>query len=134
MTLPRERLAYSSPFTRPPLKLPGNGRMIVWTVVNVEEWEITRPMARQLSQPPMGQTPIPDMPNWTWYEYGMRVGFWRLIRALERRGRRPDHVDQRQGLRNLSGGRRARPATRDGNSWRTATCRCRSSRSRTSGR
>ena len=54
MMLPRDRLAYSSPFTRPPLKLPGNGRMIVWTVVNVEEWEITRPMARQLSQPPMG--------------------------------------------------------------------------------
>jgi hypothetical protein len=36
MMLPRDRLAYSSPFTRPPLKLPGNGRMIVWTVVNVE--------------------------------------------------------------------------------------------------
>jgi allantoinase len=86
MTLPRDRLAYSSPFTRPPLKLPGSGRMIVWTVVNVEEWEITRPMARQLSQPPMGQTPIPDLPNWTWYEYGMRVGFWRLMRALERAG------------------------------------------------
>jgi allantoinase len=82
MTLPRERLGYSSPFTRPPLKLPGKGRMIVWSVVNVEEWEITRPMARQLSQPPMGQTPIPDMPNWTWYEYGMRVGFWRLLNAL----------------------------------------------------
>jgi allantoinase len=58
--------------------------MIVWSVVNIEEWEITRPMARQLSQPPMGQTPIPDMPNWTWYEYGMRVGFWRLMRALAR--------------------------------------------------
>jgi len=60
--------------------------MIVWSVVNIEEWEITRPMARQLSQPPMGQTPIPDMPNWTWYEYGMRVGFWRLMRALAKAG------------------------------------------------
>ena len=37
MTLPRDRLAYSSPFTRPPLKLPGNGRMIVRTDVNVED-------------------------------------------------------------------------------------------------
>ena len=84
MKFPRERFDYSSPFTRPPLKLPGNGRIVVWTVVNIEEWEITRPMARQLSQPPMGQTPIPDMPNWTWYEYGMRVGFWRLMRALKK--------------------------------------------------
>jgi peptidoglycan/xylan/chitin deacetylase (PgdA/CDA1 family) len=63
--------------------------MIVWSVVNIEEWEITRPMARQLSQPPMGQTPIPDMPNWTWYEYGMRVGFWRLLKALEAAGVTP---------------------------------------------
>ena len=84
MTLPRERFDYSSPFTRPPLRLPGKGRMIVWTVVNVEEWEITRPMARQLSLAPQGQSAIPDMPNWTWYEYGMRVGFWRLMRALEK--------------------------------------------------
>jgi allantoinase len=89
MTLPRERLSYSLPFTRPPLRLPGNARMIVWSVVNIEEWEITRPMARQISQPPMGQTAIPDMPNWTWYEYGMRVGFWRRKRALADAGVTP---------------------------------------------
>ena len=81
-TYPRDRFNYSSPFTRPKLKLPGKGRIIVWSVVNIEEWEITRPMARQLSIAPQGQSVIPDMPNWTWYEYGMRVGFWRLMRAL----------------------------------------------------
>jgi allantoinase len=89
MQFPRERFDYSSPFTRPPLKLPGNGRIVVWTVVNIEEWEITRPMARQLSIAPQGQSVIPDMPNWTWYEYGMRVGFWRLMRALETAGVTP---------------------------------------------
>src|ERR1700676_5245713 len=89
MPLPRERLAYSSPFTRPPLRLPGGARMAVWSVVNVEEWETTRPMARQLSQPPGGQQSVPDMPNWTWYEYGMRVGFWRLMRALAAAGVTP---------------------------------------------
>jgi peptidoglycan/xylan/chitin deacetylase (PgdA/CDA1 family) len=83
-TYPRDRFSYSSPFTRPRLKLPGKGRMIVWSVVNIEEWEITRPMARQLSIAPQGQSVIPDMPNWTWYEYGMRVGFWRLMRALKK--------------------------------------------------
>jgi hypothetical protein len=31
MTPPRERLSYSSPFTRPPLKPPGKARMIVAT-------------------------------------------------------------------------------------------------------
>lgn len=89
MTLPRQRLSYSSPFTRPPLRLPGAARMIVWSVVNIEEWEITRPMARQISQAPMGASAIPDMPNWTWYEYGMRVGFWRLLRALREAGVTP---------------------------------------------
>jgi len=84
-TYPRDRFAYSSPFTRPPLRLP-KGRMIVWTVVNIEEWEITRPMARALSQPPQGQFAIPDFPNWTWYEYGMRVGFWRFLDTLRSRG------------------------------------------------
>jgi allantoinase len=83
-TYPRDRFSYSSPFTRPKLKLPGKGRIIVWSVVNIEEWEITRPMARQLSIAPQGQSAIPDMPNWTWYEYGMRVGFWRLKRVFER--------------------------------------------------
>ena len=87
-TYPRDRFAYSSPFTRTPLRL-AKGRMIVWTVVNIEEWEITRPMARALSQPPMGQFAVPDFPNWTWYEYGMRVGVWRLMRALHDAGVTP---------------------------------------------
>src|SRR5215470_16348330 len=89
MTLPHDRLAYSSPFARPPLRLPGNARMVVWSVVNVEEWEVTRPMARQLTQPPGGHQTVPDMPNWTWYEYGMRVGFWRLLRAYAAAGVTP---------------------------------------------
>jgi peptidoglycan/xylan/chitin deacetylase (PgdA/CDA1 family) len=63
--------------------------MVVWSVVNVEEWEVTRPMARQLTQPPGGHQPVPDMPNWTWYEYGMRVGFWRLLRAFAAAGVTP---------------------------------------------
>ena len=89
MTFPRERFDIRRRSHDRRVKLPGKGRIVVWTVVNIEEWEITRPMARQLSQPPMGQTPIPDMPNWTWYEYGMRVGFWRLMRALDKAGVTP---------------------------------------------
>lgn len=88
-TLPRDRFGYSSPFTRPPLKLPGSGRMILWSVINIEEWEITRPMPRQLSIAPMSGSIIPDMPNWTWYEYGMRVGFWRLAEAYAKAGITP---------------------------------------------
>jgi len=36
--------------------------------------------------PPFGQPLLPDLPNWSWHEYGMRVGFWRIAEALERFG------------------------------------------------
>jgi peptidoglycan/xylan/chitin deacetylase (PgdA/CDA1 family) len=29
---------------------------------------------------------LPDLPNWSWHEYGMRVGFWRMFKALKDRG------------------------------------------------
>ena len=32
--------------------------------------------------PPMGQPLLPDVPNWSWHEYGMRAGFWRQFKAL----------------------------------------------------
>jgi peptidoglycan/xylan/chitin deacetylase (PgdA/CDA1 family) len=34
--------------------------------------------------PPQGQPQQPDHPNWSWHEYGMRVGFWRLKKVLQR--------------------------------------------------
>jgi peptidoglycan/xylan/chitin deacetylase (PgdA/CDA1 family) len=87
---PRDRIGYSSPFTRPPLRTADGTRLIIWPVVNIEEWEIERPMPRHASPPPGGVTgAIPDMPNWTWHEYGMRVGFWRLLEAFEKRGIKP---------------------------------------------
>jgi len=36
--------------------------------------------------PPMGQPMLPDVPNWAWHEYGMRVGFWRFLETLSSRG------------------------------------------------
>src|SRR5579871_4275004 len=80
--VPRGRLPYSAIVDRPPLKLPGGARMVVWTVVNVEEWGIERAMPRTVLPPPMGQPLLPDLPNWAWHEYGMRVGFWRFVEVL----------------------------------------------------
>ena len=79
---PAERVPYSAIVDRPPLKLPDGGRIAVWTVVNVEEWSIERPMPRTVLPPPYGQPLLPDLPNWAWHEYGMRVGFWRLVEVL----------------------------------------------------
>jgi peptidoglycan/xylan/chitin deacetylase (PgdA/CDA1 family) len=80
--LPRERVPYSAIADRAPLRLPGGARMAVWTIVNVEDWGIERPMPRTVLPPPMGQALLPDLPNWAWHEYGMRVGFWRLFDCM----------------------------------------------------
>jgi peptidoglycan/xylan/chitin deacetylase (PgdA/CDA1 family) len=76
------RIPYSAIVDRPPLKLPKGGRLAVWTIVNVEEWSIERAMPRTVLPPPFGQPLLPDLPNWSWHEYGMRVGVWRIFDAL----------------------------------------------------
>jgi allantoinase len=86
---PVERSAYSAIVDRPPLRLPQGTRLVVWPILNVEVWEIERPMPRQALTPPTGVSLQPDVPNWSWHEYGMRVGFWRLHAALARFGIRP---------------------------------------------
>jgi len=86
---PRERIAYSAIVDRPVLDLPEGVRMPVWVIVNVENWDIRRPMPRAVLPPPMGNPLVPDVPNWAWHEYGMRVGFWRLMEALKRRAITP---------------------------------------------
>ena len=87
--LPRDRVPYSAIVDRPKLALPGGARVVVWTIVNLEVWDIARPMARQVLPPPTGVTQLPDVPNWTWHEYGMRVGFWRFHALYERLGIKP---------------------------------------------
>ncbi|HZO02970.1 MAG TPA: polysaccharide deacetylase family protein [Burkholderiales bacterium] len=86
MKLPKERIAYSAIVDRAPLKLPGDARLAVWTIVNVEEWAIERNMPRTVLAPPYGQPLLPDLPNWAWHEYGMRVGYWRFHEVLARFG------------------------------------------------
>jgi peptidoglycan/xylan/chitin deacetylase (PgdA/CDA1 family) len=87
--LPRERLDYSPIVGRPPLRLPDGIRLVLWPVLALEEWDIARPMARTVIPPPQGQLVVPDVPNWTWHEYGMRVGFWRLRRMYQALGISP---------------------------------------------
>ncbi|MBI4611100.1 MAG: polysaccharide deacetylase family protein [Candidatus Rokubacteria bacterium] len=84
MRHPRERYDYSATVDRKPLKLPKGARVAVWTIVNVEEWDIEKPMPRTVLSPPQGTGGIPDVPNWAWHEYGMRAGFWRLKAALDK--------------------------------------------------
>jgi peptidoglycan/xylan/chitin deacetylase (PgdA/CDA1 family) len=76
------RVPYSSIDSRPKLALPGDARVAVWTIVNVENWSPLGAMPRAVLPPPMGQSLLPDIPNWAWHEYGMRVGFSRFLDVL----------------------------------------------------
>jgi peptidoglycan/xylan/chitin deacetylase (PgdA/CDA1 family) len=82
--LPTERFAYSAITERPRLALPGGARLAVWVIVNVEEWNPLEPMPRTVLTPPAGGSPMPDVPNWAWHEYGNRVGFWRMLEVFDR--------------------------------------------------
>src|SRR5215831_10267656 len=84
--LPTERIPYSAIKDRPPLLLPDGARLALWLIVNVEHWNAREAMPRTVLSPPAGGSPIPDVPNWAWHEYGNRVGFWRMFEVLDHLG------------------------------------------------
>jgi allantoinase len=86
---PRDRLPYTAAVDRPALALPDGKAVAIWPIVNVENWLIDHPMPRQVLVAPTGAALQPDIANWAWHEYGMRVGFWRLLEAFRSRGIRP---------------------------------------------
>jgi peptidoglycan/xylan/chitin deacetylase (PgdA/CDA1 family) len=86
---PEDRIQFSAIEGRAPLRLPDGGRFIVWPVLALERWDIATAMPRTVLSPPQGQIMLPDVPNWSWHEYGMRVGFWRIKKVFEKFDVRP---------------------------------------------
>jgi allantoinase len=86
---PVDRIDYVAPGDRAPPPGPNGAKVLVFFVINIEEWGIERPMPRQVLPAPTNLPVVPDLANWAWHEYGMRVGFWRMLKACEARGIRP---------------------------------------------
>jgi allantoinase len=84
MRRPVDRFPFSPISARPRLDLPHGKRIAVYLVVNVEVWDFDKPVPRQYFGAPGGGAIVPDVPNWSWHEYGRRVGFWRLLDRLKR--------------------------------------------------
>jgi peptidoglycan/xylan/chitin deacetylase (PgdA/CDA1 family) len=59
-------------------------RLGVWFIINVEKWDINATMARSVLPAPQGVTVTPDIPNYSWFDYGLRIGFWRLQKVLDK--------------------------------------------------
>ena len=81
----RDRLNHQPIINRPKLLLKNNKKIILWVIVNLEVWDPDLPQPRNILPPPMNAPMLPDLPNWSWHEYGMRVGFWRILKALQER-------------------------------------------------
>lgn len=64
--------------------MPGKN-LVVSIVLNVENWPLDRPMPRTIITPPHGREYVPDVPNFSWAEYGMRRGLPRLVDLLQSR-------------------------------------------------
>ncbi len=71
---------------RPALPPLDGKPLVVHVVVNVEHWQFDRAMPRAIIPSPHGLESIPDVPNFSWVDYGMRCGLPRIIDALDRRG------------------------------------------------
>lgn len=81
------RIPFELSSDRAPVTGPGGKQLIVHIVVNIEYWPIERPMPRGIVPAPHGATPAPpDVPNFSWVEYGMRCGMPRLLDMLARKG------------------------------------------------
>lgn len=77
------RFSYSPITRRPPVALPGGARVAVWVTPNVEHYHYGKP-AMSLTQ--MTASLQPDVLNYAWRDYGVRVGIWRIMDILERQG------------------------------------------------
>lgn len=84
MANPRVPYAFSN--DRPPLTPPAGGKILVHLVVNVENWSLDQPMPRTIITPPHGKETVPDVPNFSWADYGMRAGLPRMLEAIVSRG------------------------------------------------
>ena len=72
---------------------------------------------------------LPDVPNWSWHEYGMRVGVWRFFELYERLGIRPTLSINARVCEDYPRVAQAGQAMPAGSSWAMPMSRGRSTRS-----
>ena len=84
---PNPRIAFELSDQRKRLEPLDGKPLMVHVAVNIEYWPIDRPMPRGIIPPPHGaQIAPPDVPNFSWVEYGLRCGMPRILRMLRERG------------------------------------------------
>ncbi len=80
---------------RKPLRWPGGAKVALMMTINLETWDLVK----DTDQPYYAGGPallpnalagrIPDYPNYSWREYGQRVGVWRMFDMFDEVGVKP---------------------------------------------
>ena len=81
MPLPPDRVDYSPIIDRPIIKWPNNARVALWISPNVEHYEYLP--VQDGPRNPWPRTPYPDVQQYSYRDYGNRVGFWRMLEPLD---------------------------------------------------
>ena len=77
------RIPYRLSSARPKLPPYQGKTILVHLVVNVEHWVFENAMPRTIVTPPHGKETVPDVPNFSWADYGMRAGMPRILDLLD---------------------------------------------------
>ncbi len=96
MIEPNPRIPFRLEGDAPPLPRFRGKRVIVNVAINVEYWPFDQPMPRAILPPPHGIRAVPDVPNFTWVEYGLRVGMQRLLDLCATLGIRASNLSNAQ--------------------------------------
>lgn len=75
-----ERAPFVPITARPKLSWPNKARLAVWVVSNIEYFHEESLHGATVATP---ATVAPDVPNYSWRDYGARVGIWRTMRVLK---------------------------------------------------
>ncbi|MGE3540537.1 MAG: polysaccharide deacetylase family protein [Candidatus Tectimicrobiota bacterium] len=81
MSLPPHRVAYSPIIDRPVITWPHNARVAFWVSPNVEHYEYLPEYDGHRN--PWPRTPYPDVREYSYRDYGNRIGFWRMLEVLD---------------------------------------------------
>ncbi|MFD4256227.1 polysaccharide deacetylase family protein [Streptomyces sp. NPDC058534] len=83
MPMDNELYDYSPITEREPFSWPGGARVAFYVGLNIEHFQLGTP-STSLNEATAAL--VPDPLNHGWREYGVRVGIWRVMQALDRHG------------------------------------------------
>jgi allantoinase len=75
------RYDYSPIIDRPVLRWPNGARVAVWVIPNIEHFLFDRPATALTRE---ANALNPDVRSYSWRDYGVRVGIWRMMEIMER--------------------------------------------------